>query len=122
MTQAAIARAAGISPSALSQLLTGKTKLIHVRHAQAILGVEIDNPAEGARVPVRLVRPLIENMLASGLSHAQLCRIFRLKRRDVPYLRYASVEWRTYQRVVTLYRLLVRAGRVPVLLDIEEAS
>jgi hypothetical protein len=62
-------------------------------------------------------------MVDSGLTAKQLSRSLGYRNDALPFLyRGKWVRHRTELRVVTLYRLLVRAGRVPPLLELEEAS
>lgn len=122
MTQRSIAHAAGLSKSAITQLLAGDRKRIHVAHRDALLGVQFGVPVEGSRVPFVIIEPLLDAMLEAGFEGKDVSAMLQLKRKGRPYRQHRTVDWRTYRRVVTLYRLLVRAGRVPVLMDVERAS
>jgi hypothetical protein len=130
MTMATIATAAGLHRTTVTLIMRSPQRRMTRIVSDAILGVQVGSP------PPHTVSGL-RSWMAAGEARDLLTVIHRYSGCTWPQIHRTLglaphrgnpiepqdklITYRTHLRVVTLYRLLVRAGRVPVLLDLEEA-
>ena len=125
LSREAICAASGIAHTSLHGIARGEASYCRRETAEAILGVTVADRPAGRRVDAQEPHLLLEVVHRYGYRWDDVRAMLGLRpqrcRRN-PLHGRRSVDYRTYLRVVTLYRLLVRAGRVPPLMDIERAE
>lgn len=109
----AIATLTGVRRPTLNRLVSGQTKRTHPATLEAILAVELDQPAPGHKVPRERIRPMLEAIDAGGFSRRWTYRTAGLSGNWHGTRACRRVQWDTYRRIATLYRLLTRRGLVP---------
>ena len=124
ITIGAVAERTGVSEGNLYMLAKGTRRRVSVRTATAVMGTTIDDGYGRHFVSPEPTRELLGAMRATGITAHQIAAWLGYAHRDLPVARAHQkwVTYRTQKRVTTLYRLLVRQGVVPPLIEIEEAT
>jgi IS30 family transposase len=119
LTNHAIAKAAGCSPSTISNVMCGRSKRMWRDTGGAILGVTIDAAVASddrlSKVPAWRTQRLIAEMKRAGMTNAELSDILRRthKRGLTNIIGPERVAAVTQDRFVAIYRYLAEQGRVP---------
>lgn len=119
-TTGSIAAVSGVPHRTVRHIVSQKARMTHRETAERILGVTTDEPPLDVHytVPRARLAPFVEEMVRKGWSHAAINRATGLSNiwRSVHYATYVHHE--TWLRIITLYRVLAREGRVdPSLLE-----
>ena len=105
---------AGLGPSCVRDVRTGKQRRIRKSTEQAILAVTTDDRLDGMRVPKGEALAIVERLHAAGVEKSELAAIIGLEGElHVTTTRRKYVTVRTLRKLQVAAQLLVRSGRVP---------
>lgn len=111
VTIPAISEASGVSRKALLEIRTGKRKQIRRSTEERILGVQLGSVVAWHRVPARHAVRLMDEMEAAGVLRADFKEHLHMTTTS-SIARQAYVEWKTFAKLVCLYRHMCRKGLV----------
>lgn len=114
---------AGIGESTARDIRDGSQRRCRTATAEAILGVALDDRAQGQRrMPKAPAVALVERLVACGVKRREIAEALGYAK---PYLGFLAdrrklMSPRTWQRIRVVAQLMVRAGRVPA--DVMEVA
>lgn len=114
-----IAAACNLSDQGIHYVHEGRSRYVRRETAAAILGVRLDTRAGNTMRPSDDARRMVAVMRSCGYTLGDIGAM--LGRKSKPQFS-TRITARKHHRIVTLYRLLVRAGKVPPMLSIEEVA
>ncbi len=119
MSYPAIAKAAKVDKSTVGAIARGETQTVYRNVADALLGVTVLDVGEGHTVPRYRIKPMLNELERVGIGPERLAAIYR-KRQPVQHTQ-PRIYWGSWDRLVTLYRILARRGLVDATL-LEEVA
>jgi hypothetical protein len=115
LTYPEISRRSGIGAESVRKIAIGKTKSVKPHTHEALIG--IDNTAAADHfVAVEHALPLLYAMHDAGMPWEQVANALGYKSTAIIWgmrKRREHMTGRSFRKIVVLYRLLARAGRVP---------
>ena len=114
VTISQVARLTGVAVTTLRAAEKGRRRRLTPATIEAVIAVPLGTTAGATRVPGEKARRLLEAMAAAGIPQDQVARALRYEHpASLKLARREYVTKRSWDRIVTLYRLLARQGLVP---------
>jgi len=111
VTVPAIYTESGVSRKVLLEIRRGTRKRIRRTTEERILGVRLGSVVAGHRVPAQHAVRLMDEMEAAGVLRADFKEHLHMTTTS-SIARQAYVEWKTFAKLVCLYRHMCRKGLV----------
>ncbi len=121
-SRAAIATAAGLSVQTVSEIARGRVATVYASTADRILGVTLSDLSGRHVIPNTTAREILRALQAAGFTRAEVARMTGRAYASLGEARSSRIRVSTERRIVALYRLLARQGRVPYRLELERGA
>ena len=118
-TLSSVAALSGVSTQHVWALHHGRTSSVRTGTADRLLAIAMTDVPDGSKsdhfVPAAKAQRLVHEIQRSGISQSRIAAMFRHTSGDLGFMSkgHPWVRLSTYRRVLTVYRLLARQGRVP---------